>query len=251
MNDEPKRVIIPTDQMTLLTAPQSKTWLRHYRIEHPSLPYPAEMVARSNGTYTAHKAVLIFIPPELAARVEKKGLVTLGTFFKYLRSVEDDAQLLLVEMVRPHSFFTYEDEGEPTALGSNMQLELPGGQAPGKKGFEAVLQEATEEVNLDAKQVLCWAPAFFSPTANDAGTHAERYQMWYVLCSGQSRPPTDEERVAQMSEGITKRYLIDLRDLEEVIAAREHGDGMSIEIWVRMLRLELFRGLHPLHLRRR
>ncbi len=247
--NQPARAIISLNEMESLTPPDVKSWLKHYKVEHPLLPYPAEIVARTNGQYTAHKVVLIFIPPELTTWIKERDEISLGMLFHQLRAVKDDAKMLLIEQVRPVSFFAYEDEGEETALKSNRQLELPGGQAPGKKGFEAALQEAAEEVGLDAKQVLCWARQFFMPIANDAGTHAERYQMWYVLCVGEPRPSTDEEQVARHEEGIVKHYLIDLLDLPELIDRSERIEGTLVEIWVHMADLRLYMGLYPRHRR--
>lgn len=234
-----KRIVFNFEQLKRLTSPElGKPWLLHASFADISqVAYPDfrgrfwEVVYRRNREFVSHKTVPLFIPEALAAKVSARGLLTAEEFFKVFAAVQSSAALLLLRAVRPYTYLPWQDDGQPTGFSENWQLELPGGQVGEKENGEAAIQELVEEAGIGAEQILCWAPAYFSPSANDGGTHMERYGLWYVLCTGTPHPPTDKKDPERYREGIVGFDAVPVDEVGAFLKeSAEHG--IPIELFV-------------------
>lgn len=226
------RQIFKEENLTYLGDGRTTTWLRHLKFSIPNFRFPFwEVVARRNKQYTSHKAAALFVDDELRDRIELRGYIKNSDFFEQLSHVRNNAELLVLHALRPYTYFPWEDDDTEFGLQENYQLELPGGQATGKVGSDVAILELIEEAGIGAAQVLCWTDAYPSPSANDGGTHIERYGLWYVLCTGKAHPPMDKKDPERFKEGIVGSDMV---PVEQLASYRAHAakNGIPIELWV-------------------
>lgn len=226
------RKIFTTDELELLSDPTKMTWLQHLKFSIEGFAYLFwEVVARRNKQYISHKAAALFIDDGLVEQITERGYCERGKFFELLHRIHNNAELLVLHVERPYTYFPWDDDGTEYGLKVNYQLELPGGQVKGKTGVDVAIQELIDEAGIGAEQVLCWTDAYPSPSANDGGTHIERYGLWYVLCTGKAHPPMSKKNPEQLREGIVgfNSVAISKLNLYKEAAAI---NGTPIELWV-------------------
>ena len=159
------------------------------------------------------------------------------------RAGVSEARLLLLNVIRPVYFYEWPDDGQEGGLTVNWQLELPGGQAKKKEGgARAAIRELVEEAGIGAENVLCWTEGYLSPSANDAGTHVERYGMWYVLLTGTPHPPHDPKNPGKYKEGIVGWNEVPLSELGRFLDSAAKN-GTPIELFVHLAANGLLAGL--------
>lgn len=239
------RKIFKEESMRTLTPEGEKTWLRHIQFSNiPNFRFPFwEVVYRNNRQYISHKAAAIFLPEKIVRNVEAKGYCERELFFRTLKLAGiHDAKLYIQHALRPYTYFAWPDDGKKFGLTENWQLEIAGGQVEEEEGITAAIRELVEESGIGAEQVLCWTDAFPSPTANDAGTHLERYGLWYVLCSGDPHPPMDSKNPDRYREGIVGFDMVAISEIDSYLLGAAQR-GIPIEIWVHLVAFGIKAGL--------